>query len=104
MCRRMHNQRSAAWQLYRSLSEDPGGVVADSFAGVKSGSMSLPVENARLMVQSMHSAGIRNLIAQSKAKQVLREVREIPANFPGFEPDLDDRVTFVAYGAVGGWL
>jgi hypothetical protein len=59
--------------------------------------MSLPVENARLMVQSMRSAGIRNLIAQSKAKQVLREVREIPANFPSFEPELDDRVTFVAY-------
>ncbi|MBK8753950.1 MAG: DEAD/DEAH box helicase [Candidatus Competibacteraceae bacterium] len=41
---------------------------------------------------------IRNLIAQSKAKQVLREVREIPANFPNFAPELDDRVTFVAYG------
>lgn len=59
--------------------------------------MSLPVDNARLMVQSMRSAGIRNLIAQSKAKQVLREVREIPVNFPSFEPELDDRVTFVAY-------
>ncbi|MDH5563012.1 MAG: DEAD/DEAH box helicase [Nitrospirota bacterium] len=59
--------------------------------------MSLPVENARLLAQSMRSAGIRNLIAQSKAKQVLREVREIPANFPSFEPELDDRVTFVAY-------
>ena len=59
--------------------------------------MSLPVENARLMLQTMHSVGIRNLIAQSKAKQVLKEVREIPANFPNFEPDLDDRVTFVAY-------
>ncbi|MEK6570118.1 MAG: hypothetical protein AABZ61_02010, partial [Bacteroidota bacterium] len=59
--------------------------------------MSLPVESARLMLQTMHSVGIRNLIAQSKAKQVLKEVREIPANFPNFEPDLDDRVTFVAY-------
>lgn len=59
--------------------------------------MSLPIQNARLLVQSMSSAGIRNLIAQSKAKQVLREVREVPANFPNFEPELDDRVTFVAY-------
>lgn len=59
--------------------------------------MSLPVENALLLAQSMRSASIRNLIAQSKAKQVLREVREIPANFPNFEPELDDRVTFVAY-------
>lgn len=59
--------------------------------------MSLPVENARLLVQSMQSGIIRNLVAQSKAKQVLREVREIPKNFPKFEPDLDDRVTFAAY-------
>jgi hypothetical protein len=59
--------------------------------------MSFPVENARLLVQSLRSAPIRNLIAQSKAKQVLREVREIPGNFPNFEPNLDDRVTFVAY-------
>ena len=53
--------------------------------------MSLPIQNARLLVQSMSSAGIRNLIAQSKAKQVLREVREVPANFPNFGdyPPLD---------------
>ncbi len=60
--------------------------------------MSLPLESARLLVQSMRTPGLRSLIAQSKAKQVLREVREIPANFPNFAPDLDDRVTFVAYG------
>lgn len=60
--------------------------------------MSLPIENARLLVQSMRFAGIPNLIAQAKAKQVLREVREIPANFPNFDPELDDRVTYVAYG------
>jgi hypothetical protein len=60
--------------------------------------MSLPIQNARHLVQTMHSPGIRNLVAQSKAKQVLREVREIPANFPNFAPELDDRVTFIAYG------
>lgn len=59
--------------------------------------MSLPLQNARQMVQSMRSDRIRNLIAQSKAKQVLREVHEIPANFPNFDPELDDRVTFLAY-------
>ncbi|MGZ8151577.1 MAG: hypothetical protein ACXW0Q_01310 [Methylovulum sp.] len=59
--------------------------------------MSLPIENARLLAQSMRTVSIRNLIAQSKAKQVLREVREIPGNFPDFIADLDDRVTFVAY-------
>lgn len=60
--------------------------------------MSLPIQNARRLVQSMRSTRIRNLIAQSKAKQVLREVREIPSNFPGFDPELYNRVTFVAYG------
>lgn len=46
----------------------------------------------------MLSGGIRNLVAQSKAKQVLREVNEIPEHFPNFESGLDDRVTFIAYG------
>jgi hypothetical protein len=59
--------------------------------------MSLPIEHSRLVARSMRSKPIRNLIAQSKAKQVLREVRELPANFPQFYDDLDDRVTFVAY-------
>ena len=60
--------------------------------------MSLTVENARIVAQSMRSPNIRNLVAQSKAKQVLREVREVYENFPHFEVDLDDRVTFVSYG------
>ena len=60
--------------------------------------MSLPIENARQLAQSMLSGGIRNLVAQSKAKQVLKEVNEIPEHFPNFEPGLDDRVTFLAYG------
>jgi hypothetical protein len=60
--------------------------------------MSLPIASARLLVQSMRTPGLRNLVAQSKAKQVLREVGEIPENFPNFDPNLDDRVTFIAYG------
>lgn len=60
--------------------------------------MSLSIESARQVAQSMLSRGIRNLIAQSKAKQVLREVNEIPEHFPQFETGLDDRVTFIAYG------
>ena len=60
--------------------------------------MSLSIQNARVLVQSMRTRRIQNLVAQAKAKQVLREVREDPANFPKFESDLDDRVTFIAYG------
>lgn len=60
--------------------------------------MSLSVQNARVLVQSMRTQRIQNLVSQSKAKQVLKEVREVPENFPKFESDLDDRVTFIAYG------
>lgn len=60
--------------------------------------MSLSIVKARQIAQSMLSGGIRNLVAQSKAKQVLREVNEIPEHFPNFELGLDDRVTFLAYG------
>lgn len=59
--------------------------------------MSYPVEHADKIVQSMRSDTIRNFVAQSKAKQVLREVHEQPNNFPGFTVDLDERVTFLAY-------
>jgi hypothetical protein len=60
--------------------------------------MSIPIENARKLLKAMRSSVLRNLVAQSKAKQVLREVREIPGNFPPFTSDVDDRVTFIAYG------
>ncbi len=59
--------------------------------------MSLPIQDARNLAQCMRLPGIRNLVAQSKAKQVLREVKEIPGNFPAFTADVDDRVTFIAY-------
>lgn len=59
--------------------------------------MSYPVEHAHKVVRSMGSAAFRNFVAQSKAKQVLREVQEHPDNFPKFTVDLDERVTFLAY-------
>jgi hypothetical protein len=60
--------------------------------------MSIPVAQARQLAQSLRSSRIQNLVAQSKAKQVLRDVAESRANYPNFEPDLDDRITFIAYG------
>lgn len=59
--------------------------------------MSLPVEYARKVARLMHSGSLRNLVAQSKAKQVLREVHELPENFPEFTSNLDERITFLAY-------
>lgn len=59
--------------------------------------MTLPAQNARQLAQSIRSESIRNFIAQSKAKQILRQVHETPENYPSFTPDVDDRVTFIAY-------
>ena len=52
--------------------------------------MSLPLQHARGVVQGMRAVAIRNLIAQAKAKQVLREVHELPVNFPQFTADKSD--------------
>ena len=59
--------------------------------------MSLPIEHAQEVVKLMRSKTVRNFIAQAKAKQVLREVHELPENFPPFTDGLDERVTFIAY-------
>lgn len=40
---------------------------------------------------------IRKIVAQSKAKQVLREVREDAGNYPNFPNDLDHKATYLAY-------
>ncbi len=65
--------------------------------------MSIPVTQAKELAQSLRNSRIRNLIAQSKAKQVLRDVGESQGNYPSFEADLDERITYIAYGllAVG---
>jgi hypothetical protein len=60
--------------------------------------MSIPIARARELAESLRSSRLRNFVAQSKAKQVLRDVGEVQSNYPAFEPDLDDRITFIAYG------
>lgn len=60
--------------------------------------MPQPVDRALRFLGSLRSDRITNLFAQAHAKQVLHEVREEPRNFPAFDVDLDDRVTFAAYG------
>lgn len=60
--------------------------------------MPIPLERARVVLEELQAPQIRHLFAQAHAKHVLHEVRELPANFPSFDPDLDDKVTFAAYG------
>lgn len=59
--------------------------------------MSLSIEHARSIATALQVDPIPNFISQAKAKQLLREVHELPENYPGFTEGLDDRVTFVAY-------
>jgi len=63
--------------------------------------MSVSIEHARRIVSSLQEAPIPNFIAQAKAKQLLKEVRESPVHFPDFTAGLDERVTFVAYRMLG---
>ena len=59
--------------------------------------MSVSIEHARRIVNSLMEAPIPNFIAQAKAKQLLQEVHELPEHFPRFTKGLDERVTFIAY-------
>jgi hypothetical protein len=60
--------------------------------------MTIPVSRARQIVADLQVPTAVNLFAQAHAKHVLREVGELPSNFPAFDPDLDDKTTFAAYG------
>jgi len=59
--------------------------------------MTIPVEQAQRVVTSLQAGRIQNLFAQSHAKHVLHEVNESPDNFPAFDKQLEDKVTFTAY-------
>lgn len=59
--------------------------------------MPIPREQARAAVADLQVPQITNLFAQAHAKHVLQEVGETPENFPAFDPNLDDKVTFAAY-------
>jgi RAD3-like DEAD/DEAH box helicase len=60
----------------------------------------IPLDHARRVVESLQSGPIQNLFAQSHAKHVLYEVRESPDNFPPFDKQLDDKITFTAYAVL----
>lgn len=59
--------------------------------------MTIPLEQAKRIIETMQSERIQNLFAQSHAKHILFEVNEDPNNFPAFDRRLEDKVTFTAY-------
>ncbi|HEX4086930.1 MAG TPA: DEAD/DEAH box helicase [Chthoniobacteraceae bacterium] len=60
--------------------------------------MSIPLDEARRVAAALRADRIVNLYAQSRARQVLQEVKESPANYPVFDPVLEDKITFTAFG------
>lgn len=59
--------------------------------------MPIPLEQAYAILREYQDSRLVNLFAQAHAKHVLHEVREIPSNFPAFDPNLNDKVTFAAF-------
>lgn len=59
--------------------------------------MTIPLAQARTVIEGFQNRQIQNLFAQSHAKHVLYEVNESPDNFPNFDSLLDDKVTVAAY-------
>ncbi len=60
--------------------------------------MTIPLEQAQRIATILRESGrIQNLFAQSHAKYVLHEVNESADNFPPFDRQLEDKVTFTAY-------
>jgi hypothetical protein len=59
--------------------------------------MTIPIQRAQAALAEFGAPRTANLFAQAQAKHVLHEVRELPANFPAFDPALDEKVTFAAY-------
>lgn len=60
--------------------------------------MPIPLQQARAILAEFQTPRFANLFAQAQAKHVLHEVRELPSNFPAFDQNLDDKVTFAGYG------
>ena len=60
--------------------------------------MALALEDARALLEGFETPPLRNLFAQAQARQVLEEVGATREDFPRFDPELDTRVTFAAYG------
>jgi hypothetical protein len=59
--------------------------------------MPIPLDQAHTFITELQIPQIENLFAQAQAKHVLHEVGEVPANFPAFDPNLDDKVTVLGY-------
>lgn len=59
--------------------------------------MPIPINQARVLLSDLRVPQVATLFAQAHAKHVLQEVKEDRENYPTFDPNLDDKVTFAVY-------
>lgn len=62
--------------------------------------MSIPTDYAKSLLGSLDKSRIENIVTQADARRILQEVREIPENYPGFDPTLTEKATYIAYTLV----
>lgn len=59
--------------------------------------MSIPENYTSDLLRKLSQERLKNLIAQADARRILQEVKEIPSNYPDFDPLLTEKVTHIAY-------
>ncbi|MEL7605774.1 MAG: DEAD/DEAH box helicase [Sedimentibacter saalensis] len=62
--------------------------------------MSIPTDYTKSLLGSLAQGRIENIVTQADARRILQEVREIPENYPGFDPTLTEKATHIAYTLV----
>lgn len=59
--------------------------------------MSLPVQDAKELLEELNSQDLLRLVAQAESRRLLQEVGEEEANLPRYEEGIDEKVTSLAY-------
>lgn len=59
--------------------------------------MSIPTDYISDLLNELSQGRLDNLIAQADARRILQEVKEIPENYPDFDPLLTEKATHIAY-------
>lgn len=59
--------------------------------------MSIPTDYISDLLNELSQGRLDNLITQADARRILQEVKEIPENYPDFDPLLTEKATHIAY-------
>ncbi len=59
--------------------------------------MSIPVDYISNLLNRLSQDRLKNLITQADARRILQEVKEIPENYPDFDPLLTEKATHISY-------